>query len=127
MSSFFHRIMGSFRGKYFKGLRAITFGFGAGFNGVPRSGDSHKVCKRSSWGKNTVNLLPIEDFFHEIIHLEFHKCETRCKFICIDRAIYSRSHHGTKDGVLIESSKKLIVEMRMVGFGLFVENFVEQG
>ena len=127
MSSFFHRIVGCFGGEYFKRLKAITFGFGARVQGISWSGDGHEIGKGSAWGKDSVKLLPIEDFFHKVIDFKFHKGETGCKLICVDGTIDGGSHHGTKDGVLVKASKELIVEMGMVGFGLFVEDFVEQG
>ncbi len=127
MSSFFHRIVGCFWREYFKRLRAITFGFGARLHSISWSGDGHEIGKGSAWGKDAIELLPFENLLHKVIDFKFHEGKTGCELICVDGAVDGGSHHGAKDGVLIEASKELIVEMGMVGFGLFVEDFVEQG
>ncbi len=125
MSPFFHRIMRCFRSEYFERLSSITLCFRVGFRCIPRSSDGHEVGKRATRSENTVQIFPFEKAFDQFIDLKLHEGKARGKFISVNRTVDSRSHHGTKNGVLIEASKKLIVEMRVVRFCLVIEDFLE--
>ena len=50
--------------------------------------------------------------------LELHESKAGSHFIRENRTVDDGTHHSSKERILIESSKELIVEMRMIGFRL---------
>ena len=80
--------------------------------------DCHEIGKWTTRCHCGVYFLPPYHLPHLLVNYFFHQCETWCYLICIDWSVDRRCHNSTNVGILIETSKKLIMKMRMIRFNL---------
>jgi hypothetical protein len=84
--------------------------------------NSHKIGKRAPRSHRCINILPSNYLPHMLIQSVLYESIARWNFVSEDWPIYGRSYYCSDVSILVETSKELVMEVRVVRFYLMLQH-----